>query len=161
MRNILLIIFIMLSSFAVAQKDTTLTIRVSSIREFPQIGLDLKGRKYFVMSTRQDKAALIALQQGLYADSILTRYEELEHNCDSTISLLRGRVKDRQGTIDAQQKTIAQLEKDYEDMKKQRDNNAVSIEALNTQVRNQRIPMWVGAAAIIVGGLVLLDNLTD
>lgn len=160
MKTFLISLFFLMTSMLMGQTDTTLTIRVSKFREFPQIGLDTKGRKYFVMSTRQDKAAITALMQGLYADSILTKYEELRQSCDSTIALLQGRLIDRGNTINAQVITIRQLEADFMDMRTQRDNNQKNIDALNKQVNRQKIPMWIGYAGIVVGGLILIDNLT-
>ncbi len=161
MKHLLSILLLMLSSMVMAQKDTTLIIRASSIRDFPQIGLDLKGRKYFVMSTRQDKAAITALMQGLYADSILTKYDELRESCDSTISVLQGRVSDRGKTIDAQVITIRQLEENYKDMQGKLTNKDKNIADLTAQVKRQRLPMWAGTALAIVGGLIIIEKATQ
>lgn len=160
MKSFLFVLAMLMAGNVLCQRDTTLTIRVSSIREFPQIGLDLKGRKYFVMSTRQDKAAITALMQGLYADSILTKYDELRLSCDSTITLLQGRVLDRGKTIDMQTVIIRQLEENLADMQRQRDVNQRSIDDLKKQVKRQKVPMWIAYAGIAVGGLILIDNLT-
>jgi hypothetical protein len=161
MKHFLIAFFLLMTSMVFGQKDTTLTIRVSSIREFPQIGLDLKGRKYFVMSTRQDKAAITSLMQGLYADSILTKYDELRESCDSTIALLQGRVIDRGKTIDAQVITIRQLEENYRDMRAQIENKDKNIADLNQHIKQQKLPMWGGTILGVIGGIIILDKITQ
>lgn len=161
MRKLILMIFMAVSMMTMAQSDTTFTIRVSKNKPFPQIGLDTKGRKYFVMSTRQDKAALIALEKGLYADSLLWRYEQMQLNYEEQIDHLEQRLDDRNKLIDANNKACALLEKNYKDRGAEMDNLKKNVEDLNKQVDRQKLPMWIGAAAAIVGGLIIIDNVTD
>lgn len=158
MRSLLLAFFMMMSMAVMGQGDTTLIIKASTRQDFPQIGLDLKGRKYFVMTTTQDKRSLIALQQGLYADSMLTRYEELVHTCDSTIAQLKGRVRDRGQTIDTQVQTIQMLERNFLDMRTQRDNSNKNVDDLKKQVKKQKLPMWAGITLGIIGVILIVDD---
>lgn len=161
-RFILAIIISVISSFSLmAQGDTTLTIRVSSKQKFPQIGLDTKGRKYFVMSTSQDKSALIDLQKGLYTDSLLFHYEKMEEACDTAISRLEKKVHDRDNTIHSYQVNAVLMEGNFKDMKRERDNLQVSSDDLQKQLKKQKIPMWAGILVGVVGGIVILDVVVD
>jgi hypothetical protein len=159
-KNILLSLFMLLSMSMVGQSDTTITIRVSSRQPFPQIGLDLKNRKYFVMSTRQDKAALIALEKGLYADSLLTEFDKYKKTCDDEILRLNQRVEDKEDMIDLQNASYRLLEENYKGRGTELDNMKISNEALKDQVGRQKLPMWFGYAAGIIGGIIIIDNIT-
>lgn len=161
MKNILLSLMVLLSMSMMGQGDTTITIRVSSRQPFPQIGLDLKNRKYFVMSTRQDKAALIALEKGLYADSLITEFEKYKKTCDDEIKHLNQRVEDKEDMIDLQNASYRLLEENYKGRGVELDNMKISNEALKDQVGRQKLPMWVGTALGIVGGIIIIDALTD
>ena len=161
MRKLILMIFMAMSMMAVAQSDTTLTIRISKNKPFPQIGLDTKGRKYFVMSTRQDKAALIALEKGLYADSLLWRYEQMQLNYEDQIDHLEQRIDDKNKLIDSNNKACGLLENNYKDRGTKIDNLNKNIEDLKKQVGRQKLPMWIGAAAAIVGSIIIIDAIKD
>lgn len=157
MRTTLLAFFLLLSTLVLGQGDTTMTIRVSSRQPFPQIGLDTKGRKYFVMSTRQDKAALIALERGLYADSLVQRFEEYKSTCDDEIKRLNQRVEDMGDMIDLQNASYRLLEENYRGKSAEVDNLRVANDALKAQVIPKRIPMWLGYVAGVVGTILILD----
>lgn len=161
MRKLILMFFMVLSMVTMAQSDTSLSIVISTRKSFPQIGLDTKGRKYFVMSTRQDKAALIALERGIYADSLLLRYEQMQLNYEEQIDHLEQRIDDRNKVIDANNKSCVLLENNFKERGAQIENLKKNINDLNDQVGRQKLPMWIGAAAAIVGGIILIDKVTD
>ncbi len=160
-RFILAIIISVISSFSLMAQDTTLTIRVSSKQKFPQIGLDTKGRKYFVMSTSQDKSALIDLQKGLYTDSLLFHYEKMEEACDTAISRLEKKVQNGEKTIHSYQMNALLMEGNFKDMEQKKNNLEITAKDLKTRLKNQKWPMWGGVLLGVVGGILVIDNILD
>jgi len=159
MRYLLVLMFMTMSMLAASQDS--INIRISSKQQFPQLGVDAKGRKYFVMSTRQDKAALIALNKGLYMDSILTHYEAMEKNCNEQIFQLNGRLTDKDAIIRSHKETISLLNEDNADLVEVNKNLEKNIEDLKRHVKKQKLPMWVGISLGVLGGVIILDSLND
>lgn len=160
MRHLFFILLFFISIHGIGQGDT-INVRISERQGFPQIGKDTKGNKYFVMSTRQDKAALIALHQGLYADSLLAVYEDLQKTCDEETRRLQETATDRAKTINDNRIVIAALERNYTDMEAQKKNSDASVVDLTAQVKRQKIPMWAGIILGAVAGGVLLNKAID
>ncbi len=161
LRTTIACILLLLSSFAMGQTDTTLNVTISSKRPLPQIGLDLKGRKYFVMSTRQDKAVLMELQSGLYRDSLLSRYETLQKDNERDIRLLKGRIQDQGRTIDKNVKTIAEWEQAYRLEVKKNENLQKNVDDQGAYIRRKKLSWWVGIGVGVVGGLIIVDRYVD
>lgn len=161
LRTTIACILLLLSSFAMGQADTTLNVTISSKRPLPQIGLDLKGRKYFVMSTRQDKAVLMELQSGLYRDSLLSRYETLQKDNERDIRLLKGRIQDQGRTIDKNVKTIAEWEQAYRLEVKKSANLQKNVDDQAAYIRRKKLSWWLGIGVGVVGGLIIVDHYVD
>lgn len=154
MRKFLL--FLMLVSIsAMGQTDSILNVRISSKKPLPQIGLDLNGRKYFVMSTRQDKATLIELQKGLYADSLLEKLEQQQTNYVREIGLLKGKTVDQATTITLQAREIKNWERNFNDQVRISANLQKNVDSQTKYIRRKRLGWWtamfVGAAGLTFG----------
>lgn len=157
MRKALFIALIAIAFSSAGQTDQTATIKVSLNRPFPQIGLDLKNRKWFVMSTTQDRAALIALEQGLIMDSLLSKYEALQESNEKIVGLLNGRISDKDEIIAEKTAKNTELEEKYAFQTKQLSNCEASGKDKDTKIGRLARSKWGGyVVAAFFGTLLIL-----
>lgn len=153
-RKLVLFLAIFLSMGSFAQSDSLLNIRIFEKKALPQIGIGTNGRKYFVMSTNQDRSTLIELRKAMFKDSLLVYYEGLNEINEREITLLKGRIKDQGDAIDNYRMTVHYLEENYEDANEQNENLRKNVADLKQYIRRKRLSWWL-AMGVGVAGTVL------
>jgi peptidoglycan hydrolase CwlO-like protein len=140
------------------QGDSLLSVTIISKKPLPQIGLGADGKKYFVMSTNQDRRTLIELRKELFKDSMLVYYEELSVTQEKEIGLLKGRLKDRGNAIDEKNATIIELEKNFKDSEEKLKNSEKNVKDLNQYIKRQKVVRWFAFAVGITGAILYIDS---
>lgn len=158
MRNVIICVCMMLSFGARGQADSLLNIAIMSKRPLPQIGMGTDGKKYFVMSTNQDKRTLIELRKELYKDSMLVYYEGLNVTNMREISLLKERLKDRGEVIDKNRLTIKALEENVQDHQSKMVICEKNNRDLKQYIRRKRAGWWFAMAIGVAGTALYIDQ---
>ena len=161
MKILLSLILAILSIGAICQDDY-LDIRISKLKSLPQIGIGYDGAKYFVMSTNQSKEVLIALSKGVYADSVLIRYEELQKILEAEVYFSNERIHDLEMALSKQDGIIGMMQEDINDVVAQNLNLNKNIKDMRAHIKSQkRAITWGAILATLVGGALLINSTSN
>lgn len=143
------------------QTDSLLTISIMNKKPLPQIGIGANGIKYFVMSVNQDKRTIMELRKDLYKDSLIEQYEMIMKSYGEEVSLLNGRLGDKDAIIADKNLIIWKLEENYEDMVLQLANCNKNVKDQQQYINRKKLGWWFAVGVGIAGSILYIDSVLE